>query len=243
VHGTGVVEVRQPPGPGADEPEGDAAVTGTPGVVLAILTADCLPVVFCNRAGTRIGVAHAGWRGLEAGVLEATVAAMEVPAASLMAWLGPAAGPERYEVGTEVRDAFLAHDPAAAAAFTATRPGHWHVDLYTLARQRLIAAGLSAGAIHGGGLCTISDEARFFSHRRDGHGGRMPPAATSIGVPPHPTRRNEPAAETRRPPGRAPAPRRDHRIRVQPHDAAGEGHHPFAGLLHPRARLHPGRHA
>lgn len=173
VHGTGVVEVQQPPGPGADEPEGDAAVTGTPDVVLAILTADCLPVVFCNRAGTRIGVAHAGWRGLAAGVLEATVAAMEVPAASLMAWLGPAAGPERYEVGTEVRDAFLAHDPASAAAFTATRPGHWRVDLYTLARQRLVAAGLSAGAIHGGGLCTISDEARFFSHRRDGRGGRM----------------------------------------------------------------------
>lgn len=173
VHGTGVAEVADPPADGAEEPDGDAAVTGTPGVVLAILTADCLPVLLCDRDGTRVGAAHAGWRGLAAGVLEATVAAMEVPPESLMAWLGPAAGPERYEVGTEVRDAFLRNDVAAAAAFTATHPGHWHVDLYALARQRLQAAGLPAAAIHGGGLCTIGDERRFFSHRRDGRGGRM----------------------------------------------------------------------
>ena len=173
VHGTGVIRVRQPPAPGEDEPEGDAAVTATPGVVLAILTADCLPVLLCDRDGSRVGAAHAGWRGLATGVLEATVAAMGAAPGSLMAWLGPAAGPERYEIGTEVRDAFLVHDLASAGAFTATRPGHWHVDLYTLARQRLLAAGLPPGAIHGGGLCTISDEARFFSHRRDGRGGRI----------------------------------------------------------------------
>ena len=173
VHGTGVIQVGQPPAPGAEEPEGDAAVTRTPGVVLAILTADCLPVLLCDRDGTGIGAAHAGWRGLAAGVLESTVAAMGTPSASLMAWLGPAAGPERYEVGAEVRDAFLSHDLAATAAFTSTRPGHWHVDLYTLARQRLEAVGLPAASIHGGGLCTIGDGARFFSHRRDGRGGRM----------------------------------------------------------------------
>lgn len=183
VHGTGVVEVRSPPAPGAGEPEGDAAVTGTPGVVLAILTADCLPVLLCDRDGTRIGAAHAGWRGLAAGVLEATVAAMRVPATSLLAWLGPAAGPERYEVGPEVRDAFLAHEPTAAPAFTPTRPGHWHVDLYALAHQRLRAAGLPADAIHGGGLCTIGDGDRFFSHRRDGRGGRL---ATLAWIDPSP---------------------------------------------------------
>ena len=173
VHGTGVVQLAAPPPVGAEEPEGDAAVTATPGVVLAILTADCLPVLLCDHHGTRIGAAHAGWRGLAAGVLEATVAAMESPPDALVAWLGPAAGPERYEVGTEVRDAFLRADVAAASAFTATRPGHWHVDLYALARQRLQAAGLPAAAIHGGGLCTIGDDTRFFSHRRDGRGGRM----------------------------------------------------------------------
>lgn len=173
VHGTGVVRIDQPPAAGAGEPEGDAAITGAPGVVLAILTADCLPVLLCDRDGTRIGAAHAGWRGLAAGVLEATVVAMAVPPARLLAWLGPAAGPARYEVGNEVRQAFLDHDPEAGSAFQATRPGHWHVDLYRLARQRLQAAGLASGDIHGGGLCTISAPGRFFSHRRDARGGRL----------------------------------------------------------------------
>lgn len=173
VHGTGVARIDQPPAPAAQEPEADAAVTGMPGVVLAILTADCLPVLLCDHDGSRIGAAHAGWRGLAAGVLEATVAAMQVPPARLMAWLGPAAGPARYEIGVEVRDAFLGHDPAAASAFEATRPGHWRVDLYALARRRLQAAGLAAADIHGGGLCTIAEPARFFSHRRDGRGGRL----------------------------------------------------------------------
>ena len=161
VHGIAVA--RQP---GFDEPEADAAVSDVPGTVLAILTADCLPVVFAARDGSEVAAAHAGWRGLAGGVLEATVAAMHTPADQLIAWLGPAAGPQAYEVGDEVRNAFVSTDAAAAAAFVATRPGHWRVDLYALARRRLHAAGIQASHIHGGGLCTISEPARFFSHRR-----------------------------------------------------------------------------
>lgn len=173
VHGTDVASFS---GPGvvvaaADEPVADASVTSTPGVVLAILTADCLPVVFANTAGTQIGVAHAGWRGLAEGVLENTVAAMHAPAGDLIAWLGPAAGPQAYEIGEEVFDAFVSRDAEAASAFVATRPGHWRVDLYQLARQRLAALGITR--VHGGELCTISDPQRFYSHRRDRRSGRM----------------------------------------------------------------------
>ena len=168
VHGTGVLRF----GAGrAEQPEADAAVTAEPGVVLAILTADCLPVVFSARDGSELGAAHAGWRGLAAGVLEATVAAMRTPPGDLMAWLGPAAGPLNYEIGEEVRAAFVGPDPGAAAAFVATRPGHWRVDLYALARRRLAAVGVTN--VHGGGLCTIGDPGRFFSHRRDGRSGRL----------------------------------------------------------------------
>jgi YfiH family protein len=155
----------------SEEPEADAAVTSTPGTVLAILTADCLPVVLAAKDGSEIAAAHAGWRGLCAGVLEATVAAMRTPPDRLMAWLGPAAGPQAYEIGEEVFDAFTARDGRARMAFLPTRPGHWKVDLYTLARQRLLDAGVFD--VHGGGLCTISDPARFFSHRRDGRSGRI----------------------------------------------------------------------
>lgn len=158
---------------GAPEPEADASVTSTPGTVLAILTADCLPVLFAADDGSEVGAAHAGWRGLAAGVLEATVAAMRTPPQRLIAWLGPAAGPQRYEVGAEVYDAFVTQDRAAAHAFVATRPQHWRVDLYALARRRLAAAGLVPANAHGGGLCTISDPQRFYSHRRDQRGGRM----------------------------------------------------------------------
>ena len=157
--------------PGFDEPEADAAVTSTPGTVLAILTADCLPVVLAAQDGREVGAAHAGWRGLCAGVLEATVAAMHTPPRQLVAWLGPAAGADAYEIGEEVFEAFIRHDARARMAFLPTRRGHWKVDLAMLARQRLLDAGVSA--IHGGGLCTISDPARFFSHRRDGRGGRI----------------------------------------------------------------------
>jgi len=168
VHGPTIVRVDVDSA--FDEPEADATVTGVPGVVLAILTADCLPVVFAADDGSELGAAHAGWRGLAAGVLEATVAALRMPPARVRAWLGPAAGPQAYEVGAEVYDAFVAQDSDAAAAFVATRPGHWRVDLYALARRRLAAAGVTRVA--GGGLCTISDP-RFFSHRRDRRTGRM----------------------------------------------------------------------
>ena len=166
VHGVDVVQAMA----GAS-PRADAAVTSEPERVLAILTADCVPVLFCADDGSEVGAAHAGWRGLAAGVLERTVRAMRTAPEHLLAWLGPAAGPQAYEVGAEVREAFLANDARAATSFTPTRPGHWHVDLFALARQRLEDAGVTR--IFGGDLCTISDPRRFFSHRRDGRSGRM----------------------------------------------------------------------
>ncbi len=166
VHGTAVAVE-----PSAGEPEADAAVTSAPGTVLAILTADCLPVVFAARDGGELAIAHAGWRGLCAGVLEATVAAMDSPSTRLQAWLGPAAGAQAYEIGEEVFDAFCTRDARARMAFLPTRPGHWRVDLYVLARQRLLDAGVFD--VFGGDLCTISEPARFFSHRRDERSGRM----------------------------------------------------------------------
>lgn len=171
VHGAGVVRLDGDAVP--DEPEADAAVTSTPGRVLAILTADCLPVLFAAKDGREVGAAHAGWRGLAQGVLEATVSRMHTPPDQLLAWLGPAAGPQTYEVGVEVYDAFVSADWSAGHAFTGTRPNHWRVDLYALARRRLARAGLRTSDIHGGGLCTIADPQSFFSHRRDQRSGRM----------------------------------------------------------------------
>jgi polyphenol oxidase len=171
VHGTGVARIAHPEPASAEEPVADAAVTDVAGVVLAILTADCLPVLFCAADGGEVGAAHAGWRGLAAGVLEHTVAAMHTPAAGLLAWLGPAAGPAAYEVGEEVRAAFVDIDAGAAAAFAPTRPGHFLCDLYALARRRLGALGVAR--VSGGQHCTIRDAARFYSHRRDGRSGRM----------------------------------------------------------------------
>jgi len=149
----------------------DACFEDRPGRVCAVLTADCLPVLLCNTAGTRVAAAHAGWRGLLAGILEHAVAAFADPADQLLAWLGPAIGPAAFEVGDEVRAAFLAEDPASAAHFATGRPGHWHADLYGLARQRLARSGVDR--VSGGGLCTFSDAERFFSYRRDGVTGRM----------------------------------------------------------------------
>jgi YfiH family protein len=163
VHGTTVAELGPLPSP--QEPEADAAVSHLPGTVLAILTADCLPVLFCADDGGTIGAAHAGWRGLAGGVLEDTVEQMQRPTASLLAWLGPCIGGPSYEVGEEVRKAFLQHDAAAASAFVATRPGHWLCDLAALARQRLAAVGITR--IYGGGFDTRTDE-RFYSYRREG---------------------------------------------------------------------------
>lgn len=153
------------------EPTADAAVSSTPGQVLAILTADCLPVLFCSAQGDEVAAAHAGWRGLCDGILEATVRSMRTPSSRLMAWLGPGAGPQAYEVGEEVREAFLRVDRQAQGAFIATREGHFLVDLYAIARQRLHAVGVTQ--VFGGNHCTITESERFFSHRRDRRTGRM----------------------------------------------------------------------
>lgn len=166
VHGVAVADLDALPE--GVVPEADAAVSSRPGVVCAVLTADCLPVLLAAADGRAVAAAHAGWRGLAAGVLEQTVASLraKLPAgAPLLAWLGAAIGPANFEVGEEVRAAFLAHDPAAASAFTPGSPGRWLCDLYALARQRLAALGVTSVA--GGGLCTYADDARFYSHRRD----------------------------------------------------------------------------
>jgi hypothetical protein len=156
---------------GGTEPQADAAVAREPGTVCAVLVADCMPVLFADVTGKTVGVAHAGWRGLCAGVLEATLSALGAPPEKLLAWLGPAIGPRVYEVGDEVREAFVAADRSAAQAFAAVRPGHWLLDLYAIARQRLQAAGVAR--IEGGGFCTYSEPERFFSYRRDHGPGRM----------------------------------------------------------------------
>lgn len=166
VHGRGIVDADH----AAADAEGDGAVSGAPGTVCAVLTADCLPVLLCDRAGTRVAAVHAGWRGLAGGVIEAAVARMNLPGSDLMAWLGPAIGPRAFEVGVEVRDSFVAQDPAAAAAF-APHGERWHADLYRLANQRLAALGITE--VHGGEWCTFEDSARFYSYRRDGATGRM----------------------------------------------------------------------
>lgn len=167
VHGTVVCDEYTP----AEGRCADAAYTDQPGVVLAVMTADCLPVFFASRDGREIGVAHAGWRGLEAGVLEATLNRFDAPVSEIVAWLGPAIGPAVFEVGDEVRAAFMAHDIEAGKAFVPARPGHWLADIYRLARQRLAAWGVTS--VYGGDLCTVSDPARFYSYRRDGVTGRM----------------------------------------------------------------------
>jgi hypothetical protein len=151
--------------------EADASLATDSRHVCAILTADCLPVLLCDEAGTAVAAAHAGWRGLAGGILEVTVAAFAQPPQRLMAWLGPAIGPAAFEVGNEVREAFTCHDGAAAAAFVPGRNGKWLCDLYALARRKLAIAGVIR--VYGGGYCTFNDAQRFFSYRRDGRTGRM----------------------------------------------------------------------
>jgi len=151
--------------------EGDAFVLRGPGPVCGIQAADCMPVLLAGETGEAVGLAHAGWRGLAAGVIEATLQAMAVAPQRVLAWLGPAIGPRVYEVGDEVREAFLARDAAAAAAFVAVRPHHWLLDLYAIARQRLARAGVTR--IFGGTQCTYTDREQFFSFRRDRTSERM----------------------------------------------------------------------
>lgn len=166
VHGTRVVEWTADPPP-AEPVEADACFTRAPGVVCAVMTADCLPVFLCDGEGSTVGLAHAGWRGLAAGILEETVASMRrgAPASRRwLAWLGPAIGPDAFEVGEDVRQVFVAQEARAASFFRPGRAGKWFADLYALARLRLAAAGVES--VHGGGFCTVSDETRFYSHRR-----------------------------------------------------------------------------
>ncbi len=166
VHSARVVEIGREP-----NPEADAAFTSQTGQVCAALTADCLPVLFCDRAGSVVAAAHAGWRGLAGGVLEATVAAMQVPPSEVIAWMGAAIGPQAFEVGDEVRQAFVAQHPEAATAFVAHAPSKWLADIYQLARIRLQRAGVEA--VYGGGRCTFNEAESFYSYRRDGVTGRM----------------------------------------------------------------------
>ncbi|WP_199098861.1 peptidoglycan editing factor PgeF [Dyella sp. ASV21] len=162
VHGVDVVDIDDP---GLQATlRADASMTTRAGEPLAILTADCLPALFCTRDGGAVAAAHAGWRGLQAGVLEAAVRALPAPPSEVMAWLGPCIGVTSYEVGEEVREAFLMSDQGADSCFHATRPGHWLCDLAGLARRRLAAAGVAA--VCGGGFDTRTD-ARFYSYRRD----------------------------------------------------------------------------
>lgn len=171
VHGTTVVDAVEVAS-SAHLVRADASVACVRGHVCAVMSADCLPVIFCDDAATVVAAAHAGWRGLAAGVLEQTVAKMGVTPARLRAWLGPSIGPDAFEVGKEVRACFVAADPLAAHAFTlSAATGTWRADLYQLARQRLAAIGVER--VSGGQMCTFSDPQRFYSYRRDGVTGRF----------------------------------------------------------------------
>ena len=151
--------------------EADAAYTDRVGVICAVLTADCLPVLLCDREGRRVAAVHAGWRGLAAGIIERTVKALNLPGDQLLAWLGPAIGPNAYEVGEEVRHAFVRENPNAETAFRTSRAGHWWMNMYELARQSLMSRGVNA--ISGGDHCTWHEVDNFYSYRRDGVTGRM----------------------------------------------------------------------
>jgi YfiH family protein len=169
VHGAEVVDLDRPREHG--RPRADAAVTGRPGEVAVVLTADCMPVFLADRAGRRVAVAHAGWRGLSAGVVENALASLRSDPGDVLAWLGPAIGPAAFEVGGEVKEAFARADAGDAEAFRPHTPGKFMADLYALARRRLARAGVRE--VHGGGFCTNDDTARFFSYRRAQRSGRM----------------------------------------------------------------------
>jgi YfiH family protein len=166
VHGTRVLDLDRDSLTAAD-----GAATGRAGVVCAVLTADCLPVLFCDRAGRRVAAVHAGWRGLLNGILPAAVRTLGTEPAQLLAWIGPAIGAAAFEVGADVREPFVARAPSAAARFVPNARGRWQADLNGLARDDLAAAGVTA--VFGGGFCTYTESARFFSHRREAPCGRM----------------------------------------------------------------------
>ncbi len=167
VHGARAVLADSLPG----IPDADASVARNAGTVCAVMIADCLPVLLCDTRGGVVGIAHAGWRGLSSGVVENTVNAMGVAPDEVIAYLGPAIGPDAFEVGADVRNAFVVADPGAGAAFTAYREDKWLADLFELARRRLARCGVQR--VFGGGLCTYRDPARFYSYRRDKTTGRM----------------------------------------------------------------------
>jgi len=169
VHGTDVADLDV-----LDEsqvPLADAAVASKPGRVGVVLTADCMPLFLADESGERVAVTHAGWRGMAAGVIERTVEAMGSQPSRVMAWMGPTIGPAAFEVGPEVREAFMADDPDAGSASRSHKPGKFMADLYSLARRRLASAGVMR--VHGGGLCTYTETQRFFSYRRAQKSGRM----------------------------------------------------------------------
>ena len=166
IHGCDVVELPADIGSNADASWADEA-----GNVCVVMTADCLPVLICNAAGTEVAAAHAGWRGLCDGVIESAINRFTSPPNELLVWLGPAIGPQAFEVGAEVREAFMAQDEKAASAIVAGQGDKWMADIFALARMRLQRAGINS--VYGGGICTYSDEERFFSYRRDGVTGRM----------------------------------------------------------------------
>lgn len=167
VHGVNVVNAST----ARQHAEADAIVSNYAGEICAVMTADCLPLLFCNQSATKVAAAHAGWRGLANGVIEATVEAMQEKTQDLMVWLGPAIGPDCFEVGKDVLDAFVSHDKQASKAFKQQDDSHYLADIYQLARQRLNRLGIDQ--VFGGGLCTYSDEERFYSFRRNPVTGRM----------------------------------------------------------------------
>ncbi len=167
VHGANVVQAEQL----AEPPQADGSVSRTTDRICVVRTADCLPVLLSNQSGTVVAAAHAGWRGLAAGVIENAVASMDVDATTIMAWLGPAISQPSFEVGDEVRAEFMSHDAADSEFFVPNARGRWQADLYGLARRRLLDAGVEQ--VYGGGYCTYQDQARFYSYRRDPGCGRM----------------------------------------------------------------------
>ena len=170
VHGTSVVDAARTC-TGDQPPQADASFSRDSGVGCVVMTADCLPVLFCDDSGSVVAAAHAGWRGLLAGVLETTIMTMGISGENIMAYLGPAIGPEAFEVGDEVRSAFVAKNEKTALAFKPSPAGKWLADIYLLARQRLSGQGVDR--VFGGDFCTVNEVERFFSYRRDGQTGRL----------------------------------------------------------------------